>query len=126
MTRSHLRVADLAGRVPAIRGTRSLVLRCNEEGPQTRAFLCPRSGGSRSARYGAPGERSAERGRPGPVALPLCGPCRNGASGTATAPASLLTALEAGRAYVNVHTRRKAAGEIRAQLPAAPLVMSTS
>ena len=68
----------------------------------------------------------ARRGRPGPVALPLCGPCRNGARGTATARASLPNALEAGRAYVNVHTRRNAAGEIRAQLPAVPLVMSTS
>jgi hypothetical protein len=27
---------------------------------------------------------------------------------------------------VNVHTRRNAAGEIRAQLPAVPLVISTS
>lgn len=68
----------------------------------------------------------APRGRAGPVALPLCGPCRNNARGTANASASLLSALEAGRAYVNVHTRRNAAGEIRAQLPAVPLVMSTS
>jgi CHRD domain len=68
----------------------------------------------------------ARRGRPGPVALPLCGPCRNGARGTATASASLLTALEAGRAYVNVHTRRNPAGEVRAQLPATPLVISTT
>jgi hypothetical protein len=66
------------------------------------------------------------RGRPGPVALALCGPCRNGARGTATATASLLTALEAGRAYVNVHTRRNPAGEVRAQLPATPLVISSS
>jgi Cu/Zn superoxide dismutase len=68
----------------------------------------------------------ARRGRPGPVALPLCGPCRNGARGTATANAALLNALEAGRAYVNVHTSRNAPGEIRAQLPAVQLVMSTS
>jgi hypothetical protein len=68
----------------------------------------------------------ARRGRPGPVALPLCGPCRNGARGTATVSAALLNALDAGRAYVNVHTQRNAAGEIRAQLPAVPLVMSTS
>jgi CHRD domain len=66
------------------------------------------------------------RGRAGPVALPLCGPCRNGARGTATVNASLLNALEAGRAYVNVHTRRNQAGEIRAQLPAVPLVMTTN
>jgi hypothetical protein len=68
----------------------------------------------------------ARRGSPGPVALPLCGPCRSGARGTATISAALLNALDAGRAYVNVHTRRNAAGEIRAQLPAVPLVMSTS
>jgi CHRD domain len=67
----------------------------------------------------------ARRGRPGPVALPLCGPCRNGARGTATVPASLLNALDAGRAYVNVHTRRNAPGEIRAQLPRVPLVISS-
>jgi CHRD domain len=68
----------------------------------------------------------AARGRAGPVALPLCGPCRNGQRGTATANAQLLNALEAGRAYVNVHTSRNAPGEIRAQLPRVPLVMSTS
>jgi hypothetical protein len=68
----------------------------------------------------------ARRGRPGPVALALCGPCRNGARGTATASASLLSALEAGRAYVNVHTRLNPAGEVRAQLPATPLLISTS
>lgn len=65
------------------------------------------------------------RGRAGPVAVALCGPCRNGARGTATVSASLLNALEAGRAYVNVHTPRNPGGEIRAQFPAVPLVMST-
>jgi hypothetical protein len=66
----------------------------------------------------------ARRGRPGPVALALCGPCRNGARGTGTVPATLIAALDAGRAYVNVHTPRNAAGEIRGQIPATPLVMS--
>jgi CHRD domain len=61
------------------------------------------------------------RGRAGGVALPLCGPCRNGARGTGTLSASLLAALEAGRAYVNVHTRQNLAGEIRGQLPQVPL-----
>ena len=61
------------------------------------------------------------RGRAGGVALPLCGPCRSGARGTATVNAALLAALEAGRAYVNVHTRQNPAGEIRGQLPRVPL-----
>jgi hypothetical protein len=61
------------------------------------------------------------RGRSGPVAVPLCGPCRNGARGTANLTAAVLTALEAGRAYVNVHTARNQAGEIRGQIRALPL-----
>lgn len=61
------------------------------------------------------------RGRAGGVALPLCGPCRSGVRGTATVNAALLAALEAGRAYVNIHTRRNPAGEIRGQLPQVPL-----
>lgn len=61
------------------------------------------------------------RGRAGGVALPLCGPCRSGVRGTATVNAALLAALEAGRAYVNVHTRQNPAGEIRGQLPQVPL-----
>lgn len=52
----------------------------------------------------------------GPVAVPLCGPCRNGGRGTARLNARALAALEAGRAYVNVHTRTNAGGEIRGQI----------
>jgi CHRD domain len=59
------------------------------------------------------------RGRSGPVAVVLCGPCRSGARGSASVPASALAAIEAGRAYVNVHTARNPAGEIRGQLPVA-------
>ena len=59
----------------------------------------------------------ARPGRAGPVAVPLCGPCRSGARGTATLRPSVFAALEAGRAYVNVHTARNPAGEIRGQLP---------
>ena len=66
----------------------------------------------------------AQRGRPGPVAVALCGPCRSGARGTANLTAALLTALEAGRAYVNVHTARNAPGEIRGQIRAVPLTIS--
>jgi len=61
------------------------------------------------------------RGKAGPVAVPLCGPCRSGVRGTATLNAAALAALETGRAYVNVHTRKNAAGEIRGQVAALPL-----
>ena len=65
------------------------------------------------------------RGRPGPVALTLCGPCRSGATRrNVTLPASLVRALEAGRAYVNVHTARNPGGEIRGQIAAVPLTLS--
>ena len=63
-------------------------------------------------------------GRSGPVAVPLCGPCRSGVRKTATLQASVLAALEAGRAYVNIHTARNPAGEIRGQIRAVPLSIS--
>ena len=66
----------------------------------------------------------ARRGVAGPVAVPLCGPCRNGARGTAALRAPVLAALEAGRAYVNVHTRRNPAGEVRGQIAALPLTLT--
>ena len=58
-------------------------------------------------------------GRAGPVAVPLCGPCRSGQRGSAVVNAATLAALETGRAYVNIHTRRNPAGEVRGQIPAA-------
>ena len=63
-------------------------------------------------------------GRAGPVAVPLCGPCRNGVRGTADLTAAVLRALETGRAYVNIHTARNAPGEIRGQIRAVPLSIS--
>ncbi|HJR94684.1 MAG TPA: CHRD domain-containing protein [Gaiellaceae bacterium] len=62
-------------------------------------------------------------GRAGPVAIALCGPCRNGQRGTANLTAGNLAALAAGRAYVNVHTRRNPGGEIRGQIRAVPLTI---
>lgn len=64
------------------------------------------------------------RGASGPVAFALCGPCRTGASGKATVSGATLAALEAGRAYANVHTARNGAGEIRGQIPAIPLTIT--
>jgi hypothetical protein len=58
------------------------------------------------------------RGVAGAVAVPLCGPCQSGIVGTATLTRAQVTALRAGRTYVNVHTPRNGAGEIRAQLRA--------
>lgn len=61
------------------------------------------------------------RGKAGPVVVALCGPCRSGVRRNVELTASVLSALEAGRAYVNVHTARNPAGEIRGQIAAVPL-----
>ena len=47
--------------------------------------------------------------------VPLCGPCKSGATGTATISKAVIAALESGGAYTNVHTAKNAAGEIRGQ-----------
>ncbi len=55
-------------------------------------------------------------GKAGPVAVPLCGPCAPGAKGTATLTAAQVTAILGGGTYVNVHTAKNPAGEIRGRL----------
>jgi hypothetical protein len=52
----------------------------------------------------------------GPVAVPLCGPCASGAHGKVTVTSRVRAALLARGAYVNVHTAKNAAGEIRGQV----------
>jgi hypothetical protein len=55
------------------------------------------------------------------VIVPLCTACRSGAHGRTTVNESVLNALESGRTYVNVHTKKNPAGEIRGQIAAVPL-----
>ena len=57
-----------------------------------------------------------KKGKAGPVAVALCGPCKNGQSGTAKITSAVENALEKGGAYVNVHTAKNAAGEVRGQV----------
>jgi CHRD domain len=59
---------------------------------------------------------AAKKGVPGPVIVPLCGPCKSPASGTGTVTATQLTQMKNGGTYVNVHTAKNAGGEIRGQI----------
>lgn len=61
---------------------------------------------------------SGAKGKPGPVIIPLCGPCTSPASGTAHLSAAIAKMLQSGNTYVNVHTAKNAGGEIRGQLKA--------
>jgi hypothetical protein len=58
----------------------------------------------------------AGMGKAGNVVVPLCGPCKSGAHGTATLSAAVLRAFPKHLLYVNVHTAKNPAGEIRGQL----------
>jgi Cu/Zn superoxide dismutase len=64
---------------------------------------------------------TGQRGKAGPVVVPLCGPCRSGMRRSVELSPAVLAALQAGRAYVNVHTGRNPAGEVRGQIAAVPL-----
>jgi CHRD domain-containing protein len=52
----------------------------------------------------------------GPVVVPLCGPCHTGQTGTVKISKAVIAALEGHLAYVNVHTAKNAAGEVRGQV----------
>ncbi|HLG09890.1 MAG TPA: CHRD domain-containing protein [Gaiellaceae bacterium] len=64
-------------------------------------------------------------GKAGGVMLPLCGPCRNGQRGAATITHAQLRTIRAGGTYVNVHTAKNAAGEIRGQVKSSGATVSS-
>jgi Cu/Zn superoxide dismutase len=55
-------------------------------------------------------------GKPGNVVVPLCTPCKSGMTGTAKISAALKKDFTKHLLYVNVHTAKNPAGEIRGQL----------
>ena len=55
-------------------------------------------------------------GTAGNVLIPLCGPCKSGAHGSAKFTAAMKKALTHHKLYVNVHTAKTPNGEIRGQL----------
>lgn len=61
---------------------------------------------------------AGKAGKAGGVLAPLCGPCRSGQRGTVTITHAQLRTIRAGGAYVNIHTARNQAGELRGQLAA--------
>ena len=58
----------------------------------------------------------AAKGQSGDVVVPLCAPCTSGMTGTATITSTELSAFKKHLLYVNVHTAKNPAGEIRGQL----------
>jgi Cu/Zn superoxide dismutase len=57
----------------------------------------------------------AGKANPAP-AVTLCGPCKNGQTGKVTASAAVMKKILGGGTYVNIHTPKNAAGEIRGQI----------
>jgi hypothetical protein len=55
-------------------------------------------------------------GKAGPVLVSLCGPCKSGQKGKANISKGVAAAIKSGGTYVNVHTAKNAAGEIRGQI----------
>ncbi len=52
----------------------------------------------------------------GNVIVPLCAPCKSGVHGKKTVSGAIAKSIEAGKTYVNVHTTKNPAGEIRGQV----------
>ena len=66
----------------------------------------------------------------GKVLIPLCGPCHTGQSGSFTGPlggnSQILRAILGGHTYVNVHTKKNPAGEIRGVVHASAMPARSS
>jgi predicted lipoprotein with Yx(FWY)xxD motif len=58
-------------------------------------------------------------GTAGDPVLTLCGPCTSGVRGEAKLDAKVADALASGNAYVNIHTKANAGGEVRGQIAVA-------
>ena len=71
-----------------------------------------------SGRAAAAHIHSGRVGRAGRVMVALCGPCQNGQRGSAAISHVQIRAIRAGRTYVNIHTAKNGAGEIRGQVKA--------
>ena len=56
------------------------------------------------------------KGVSGNIVVPLCMPCKNGQTGTATISAALRKDFAKHLLYVNVHTAKNPLGKIRGQL----------
>jgi hypothetical protein len=79
-----------------------------------------------SGRVAAAHIHAGKAGTAGGVMFALCGPCRNGQRGSSTISHAQLRTIRAGRTYVNVHTAKNAAGEIRGQVKASEASSSSS
>jgi hypothetical protein len=56
------------------------------------------------------------KGKAGNVLIPLCGPCKSGVSGSAALTGAVMKDFTKHLLYVNVHTAKNPAGEIRGQI----------
>ncbi len=69
-----------------------------------------------SGKAGAAHVHLGKKGVPGAIIISLCGPCKTGQTGKVKIAGTAENAMKTGKAYVNVHTAKNAAGEIRGQV----------